>query len=135
MEKKDSFWSKRGSDSLMNQLVFIIIVIAFAAIMILFVTRYGNRAPIKEEIYAKQIALAIDKASAGTSIVIDVSEVYKDARKNNVNKVIEIDNANKNVIIHVSAGKGYSYGFFSTNFILWNVDDTKGEEKLTVKIE
>ncbi len=135
MKKNKFLVSKRGSDSLMNQLVFLIIVIAFAAIMILFVTRYGGRAPIKEEIYAKQIALAIDKARSGTSIIIDVSEVYTDARKNNVEKVIEIDNTQKKVIIHVAAGRGYSYGFFSNNLVSWNVDDTKGEEKLSLKIE
>ena len=119
----------------MNQIIFFIIIIAFAAIMILFVTRFGSRAAVKEEIYAKQIALAIDKAREGTSIVMDVSEIYKNARANGVEKVIDIDNINKVVVIHVISGKGYSYGFFNSNLISWNIEDTKkGEEKLTLKI-
>lgn len=132
----DLLKSKRADEPLMNQLIFFIIIIAFAVIMMAFVVRFGTQSSIKEEVYAKQIALAIDKARAGTNIVMDVSSIYKDGRKNNFeNGLITIDNNYKKVTIHLSSGKGYYFGFFSSNPVVWNIDDSvKGEEKLILNI-
>jgi hypothetical protein len=128
--------NKKGSDQLMNQIVFIIIIIVFSVVMITFVTRFGTRAAIKEEIFSKQIALAIDKARAGTSFVMDISELYSTARKNKVTRdFVSIDNTNKRIIVHVSSGSGYSYYYFSDNLITWNIDESvSGEEKLIINV-
>lgn len=126
---------RRGANLLMNHIVFIIIIAAFAAIMIMFIIRFGTQASIKEQIYAKQIALAIDKARAGTSITLDISELYDSTRESRFGgRIINIDNENKKVIIHLAAGNGYSYMFFNDNPVVWNIDEKKGEEKLTLHV-
>lgn len=128
--------SKRADEPLMNQIIFLIIILAFAVIMMMFIARFGNQSAIKEELYAKQIALAIDKARAGTNIVMDVSLIYKIAEEKQLagNK-ITIDNNNKKVIVRLDIGKGYSFGFFNNNSIAWNINDkVKGEEKLILNI-
>jgi hypothetical protein len=126
--------NKRGSNFLFDQIIFLVIIVAFAVIMIVFVARFGNSAGVKEQIYSKQIALTIDKARAGTQFTLDVSDIYKTANKNKfIGKYIEIDNLNKKVNLQLSSGKGYSYGFFSDNPISWNINDTNpGEEKLMI---
>jgi len=128
--------NKKADEPLINQIIFLIIIIAFAVIMIVFIVRYGTRTSIKEEVYAKQIALAIDKARTGTNIVMDVSSIYKDGRKNNLeNGLIIIDNNERKVNIHLSSGKGYSFGFFNGNPVAWNLNDSvKGEEKLIINV-
>jgi hypothetical protein len=124
--------NRKANESLMNQIIFVIIILAFAVIMIIFVVRFGSQAAMKEELYAKQIALAIDKARTGTGIVMDVSDIYKIAGEKQLtgDKII-IDNNNRKVTVRLDVGKGYSFGFFSNNSIAWNIDDkVKGEEKL-----
>jgi hypothetical protein len=124
--------NKKGADFLFDQIIFIIIILAFSVIMIVFVVRFGNQATIKEQIYAKQVALAIDKARVGTEIKMDISEFYNLAQKNKFNgKIIDIDNKNKKVMVFLSSGEGYSYNYFSGGQVSWNIDNSKkGEEKL-----
>ena len=124
--------NKKGSNFLFDQIIFIIIVVAFSVVMILFVTRFGNQAAIKEQTYSKQIALTIDKAMTGTQITMDISDIYKTASKNKfTGKSINIDNVNKKVTVQMSYGKGYSYSFFSDDPVLWNINDSvSGKEKL-----
>lgn len=124
---------KKGEEILLNQIVFIVIIIVFTIIMITFVTRYGNQSAIKEEKYAKQIALAIDKIKPGTSLKMDVSSIYEDARKNGVENPLRIDNNEKKVVVRLTKGEGYFYNFFN-NPVAWNIDDVKGKEKLIISL-
>lgn len=128
--------NKQASDTLWNQLIFIIIVVAFAALIMLFVVRFGSRAVLREEIYAKQIALAIDKAKPGTEIIMDISEVIKTAKDNKFKgDLIKIDNENNKVSVHLISGKGYSYTFFSDNEVAWNINEnSNGGGKLILHI-
>ena len=129
--------NKKGANFIFDQIIFIIIVVAFSVIMIVFVTRFGSQSAIKEQIYAKQIALAIDKARPGTQITMDISDIFNDVNKNKfTGKYIEIDNNNKKVIIHLITGNGYSYNYFSDSQISWNIDNSKiGEEKLILYVQ
>lgn len=127
--------SRRGVNLLMNQILFIILIVAFAAIMITFIVRFGTRASIQEQIYAKQIALAIEKARAGTSVTMDISELYSFIKENRFEgRIVNIDNENKKVIIHLASGTGYSFSFFNDNPVAWNIDQKKGEEKLILNV-
>jgi hypothetical protein len=128
--------NKRGSDELTEQIVFLIIILIFFVVMLAFVTRFGTRANLKEEIFSKQIALAIDKARSGTSFAIDVSDLYLTARSNHItSNLISIDNTNKRVVVHVVNGPGYSFSFFSDNQISWNTDEKIiGKEKLIINV-
>src|SRR3990167_2224816 len=93
---------KRGSNVLWDQTVFLIIVIGFGIIIMIFVTRFGSQASMKEEIYAKQIAIAIDKAKPGSGIIFDISEIAESAEKNKFKgDLIRIDNENKKVVVRV----------------------------------
>jgi hypothetical protein len=126
--------NKRGSSFLFDQIIFLLIIVAFSVIMMVFVSRAGNQATLKEQIYSKQIALAIDKARPGTQITMDLAELYRIKKTNKYEgNLLSIDNVNKKVIVQLTSGKGYSYSFFSDSLITWNIDEmNKGAEKLTI---
>ncbi len=132
-----SLLNKKKGNILWEQVVFILIIAGFAFIIMTFVTRFGSQAAIREEIYAKQIAVAIDKAKPGTGLVIDISEIIESANKNKFGgDFVRIDNENKKVVVRVTTGKGYSFGFFNDNQIAWNINlEEKGKEKLILRVE
>lgn len=122
--------NKKGSTKiLLSQIIWIVITAAFSVVMIAYVVMSGNQASVKEETYAKQIALAIDKAKSGTEIGVDISDIYKIAESNKFKgQIINIDNEKNIVEIHLAAGKGYSYRFFSDSDISWNINlDEEGK--------
>ena len=130
--------NKKGSSKLvLSQIVYIVIIVIFSVVMIVYVTRSGNQSSVKEEVYAKQIALSIDKAKSGTEIDVDISEIYKFAEGNKFKgQIINIDNEKNIVEVHLAVGKGYSYRFFSDADISWNINlDVEGKpDKLLIYV-
>lgn len=128
--------NKLGSSKLvLSQIVYIVIIVAFSVVMIAYVVRSGNQSSVKEEIYAKQIALSIDKAKSGTEIDVGITDLYKIAEVNKFKgQIINIDNEKKIVELHLALGKGYSYRFFSDSDISWNINlDAEGKpDKLLI---
>lgn len=114
---------KRGIDVLNNTLVFLLLNVIFFAIMFGFVARAGSGATVVEQVYAKQIALIIDQAKPGTNININIEEVYELADKNKFSRqnVIKIDNEKNKVYVQVDKGRGYSYNFFNSAEVVWEL--------------
>jgi len=69
----------------MENVILFIIIAVFAAAILLFVARAGSQVTVNEQIYAKQIALAIDKAKPGTQINLDISKLYDISEKVHTN--------------------------------------------------
>ena len=130
--------NKIGSSKLvLSQIVYIVIIVIFSVVMIAYVTRSGNQSSVKEEIYAKQIALFIDKAKPGTEIDVDITDLYKFAESNKFKgQMINISNEKNMVELHLAAGKGYSYRFFNDADISWNINlDAEGKpDKLLIYV-
>jgi len=120
--------NKRGSSKLvLMQIVFIVLIVIFSVGMIAYVVRAGNQSSVKEEIYSKQIALAIDKAKPGTEIDINLTDLNSIAQRNKYNlQIVNIDNKMRTVIVHLAPGNGYSYRFFSGSDISWNLNSNEG---------
>jgi len=114
---------KKATDLLNNTIVFLLLNVVFFGIMFGFVARAGSGATVTEQIYAKQIALIIDQAKPGTDININIEEVYELADKNKFSRqnVIKIDNENNKVHVQIAEGRGYSYNFFSSADIVWEL--------------
>jgi hypothetical protein len=125
--------NKRG-DLLHEELIFIILVIVFYSAMIIFSTRAGSGATFVEQTYAKKIALLIDQGKPGTTIELEVNDVFSIADKNKINRqeTITINNEKNNVIVKADKGEGYSFDFFSENTIKWGLN-TK-TQKLVLEI-
>ncbi|OYT35951.1 hypothetical protein B6U91_02195 [Candidatus Pacearchaeota archaeon ex4484_71] len=104
--------SKRGQ-ILVENLIFIILNLAFLAIMFLFVIKQGAGATILEQTYAKQISLIIDSAQPGAIIKINMADAKEVADEKGV-PFVDVVSFNKNsVTVKLSKGGGYTYTFFN----------------------
>ncbi len=103
---------KKGA-VLMENVVFIILNILFITILILFLLRQGQGAVVLEQSYAKQIALLIDSAKPGMTMVLDMEKAKKLAEKNGIDFEDIVIKANNVITVKLSEKGGYSYSFFN----------------------
>jgi len=103
---------KRGT-ILVENILFIILTIAFLTILILFFLKQGSGAIVLEQAYAKQKALMLNASKPGMILQLRVEKKKKKADDSNLafEDVIKIkDNF---VTVKVTENSGYSYGFFN----------------------
>jgi len=118
--------NKKGVSNIMENVVFILLVVAFMAIMLFALTRAGSQATLFEQVHAKQIALIINKAKPGMEVELDTFELQKIAKKNKfAGKIVDIDNKKNRVKVKLVKGKGYDYYYFSDIDVVWNLDKEK----------
>lgn len=127
--------NKRGEEeSLSFNVIYLVLAVMFFILMFPVPARAGGNSATYEQIYSKQIAILIDKSKPGTEIVLDISELIEKAEKNKFGgSVVSINNQEKKVSVNVLKGKGYSYQYFTSANVLWNVD--LENKKLILKIK
>lgn len=132
--------NKRGNEFLPEQIIFIVLNIAFFVILMIFIFKSSNGAIIYEQTYAKQIALLIDRAKPGTTLLLDIRDgmQVKDASKP-VEQVIKIDNEKKEVIVSLGSSSGYKFKYFSDygieysikkNYLILSINEKSGEDNV-----
>lgn len=125
--------NKKGVEWLNETIIFILLNIVFFAGILLFIWIKSSGAVIYEEVYAKQIALFIDEAKPGTEIILPVSELAEQARKNKFSgEIININPETSEVTVKVHEGSSYSYAYFSENVVAWGYKPE--EENLYLEI-
>jgi hypothetical protein len=124
MRKIDIFRlnNKKSESLIYPTVIFIILNILFFSILLLFVFKSSSGALIYEQVYAKQIALIIDKAKPDMEISIDFSEGIKIAKKNKLSeeqlkRIVEIDSKTNKIIVSLSNKGGYSFKYFPDYFV------------------
>ena len=124
--------NKKSVNILMENLVFILLVIFFVIAMYFVITRAGSQAILFEQVYAKQISLIINKAKPGIEIEMDIYDMNNIARKNKfTGNYINVDNNENRVNVRLVQGKGYDYYYFNDVDVVWNLD--KEKRKLFLK--
>ena len=103
--------NKKGDEPVLENVIFIIFVVVFFSIMFFYVARAGTNVSFYEQKYAKEIALLIDSAKSGTTIVIDVEDIIGHIINNNIEKPFIVEKGK--VIVALEQGKGYSYAYYS----------------------
>ncbi len=102
--------NKKGN-ILMENVVFIILVVLFFSILFIFVYKQTSNVSLVEEKAAKNIALIIDSANPGTEIILNVNDIL-DKRADNFNERAIVIERNF-VIVKLSAKSGHSYSYFN----------------------
>jgi len=115
---------KRGATELvMENLIFIILNIAFFASLLVFVVNSSSGNYAYEQLYAKKIAFMIDMARPGTNITLRLDELFRRASKNGFSgNVVSIDPKTNAVLVKVSERSGYEMRHFNPNAIVWKLD-------------
>lgn len=121
---------KKGA-ILMENVIFIILNILFIAILILFLLRQGQGAILLEQSYAKQIALLIDSAKPGMTIILDMSKAKDLAEKNGLEFKDIVINTNNVITVKLSEEGGYSYSYFNDVDVGKPYPDTSDPEDIT----
>ena len=103
---------KRGT-FLAENIIFIVLNLAFLIILMLSLFKQGSGAILLEQSYAKQIALLINSAPAGTEIQINMQEGFELADKNKVNRADVVNIYGNIVKVKLSEKGGYEYSFFN----------------------
>ncbi len=128
--------NKRGAEdtSLFESVIFIVLNVAFFAIMLVFVFKASSGALIYEQTYAKQIALLVDQAKPKMTVILDVGEGVEIARGNNmdISKIFSVDDESKGVSVRLSNSGGYNITYFSDYDVRL---DYKGGDVLTIFID
>ncbi len=125
---------KRGN-ILTENIIFIVLNLAFITILLLFIFTKTGSAAVLEEKYAKQIALLIDAAEPGMSIHLNMEDAIEKAQEEKIppNDIVRITG---NIItVRLNEGAGYSYSFFNDVEVNANFDTLNKKEYYLVITE
>jgi len=104
----------KAGNILTENVIFLVLNIAYITILLLFLFTRTGEAPVLEEKYAKQIALMIDASEPIMTVSVNMEDAIKLAQKNDF-PLDEIVTINDNVVTVKLYGESYgsSYSFFN----------------------
>ncbi len=106
--------SKKGDIDLMYTVMFLVLNFIFFTTLLAFVYRASTGTLVYEQLYAKQIAFAIDEAVPGMKIFIEMREGFEIAKKNKVtNTDFIVRLKDSKVLVRLGKEGGYFFSYFS----------------------
>lgn len=111
--------NKKGgvSQTLQNNVIFLVLAIFFFVILLVFVNSQMNGAKVWEDYYAKEITKLINTAKPGDQITINVQKGTVAAKRNglelNAEKLFIFNDVNKSVCVKFSVGRMTCYNYFN----------------------
>ncbi|MBI2448686.1 hypothetical protein HYV49_00125 [Candidatus Pacearchaeota archaeon] len=105
--------NKKGIELIMGTIVFMIFNLVYFSVLFIFVSRVGSGIAQYEELYAKQLALILDRvdSNAGNEIYFNINDGALLSEKKGFTPKINIEGNNLNV--QLIQGRGYEYSFFN----------------------
>ena len=114
----------KKANSLYEVTIFTIFALLIFSLIYFGLERVGNQASFYEQVYAKQIAILIDKAEPGMEINFNTFDMDEISQKNKFKgDVVKIDNELKNVKVCLTSGNCYKFDYFNNNKIVWSLDN------------
>jgi len=124
---------KRGEDTLLENIIFIILNLVYLAALVFFLSKQGSGVIILEQSYAKNIALLIDSSKPVMEMRLNMEDAMKLAEKNGIARedIVKIDG---NIVrVKLSEKGGYEYSFFN-NVDVTAYPDVSPEKYYIIKI-
>lgn len=125
--------------NLKANVIYIILAVAFIAVMFAFIWDQMGGASVWADYYSKEISRVVNSASPGQTITLDVHKATEIAYSNNIRdfkEVFQFDNTQNQICVKLSQGRKSCYYYFN------NVDITESKivlgkptNALTFKIE
>lgn len=127
--KRGLIFNKRGNRIVYPTIIFIVLNIAFFSLILIFVSQASNGVLVYEQVYAKEIALALDSSEPGMKIKINFDDGVEIGERNKKKSgFVEIDEKKKEVKIMLGLHGGYAMEYFSNN--LFDVSEKlEGKDK------
>ncbi|MDD5191842.1 MAG: hypothetical protein PHH54_04170 [Candidatus Nanoarchaeia archaeon] len=114
----------KKAELLQENVIFIVLNVAFFSIMILFLYLQSSSIHIKEEETAKQIALLIDASKPGSEIELNLENFFEKI-KINKERSITIDNNKNIVVVRGTENSLYEYSYFNEVNVEYNLKENK----------
>ncbi|MFH1359345.1 MAG: hypothetical protein ABIH37_05640 [archaeon] len=125
---------KASINPTLETVIYTVLIVALAAITLFFIVRPSVGVTAHEQIFAKKIALEIDKTEPGMKIYMDIYDMYKIAKESKFKgKIVDINNDLNKVNVKLTKGDGYNFYYFSDVNVVWNIDTDKKELMLDIK--
>tara|TARA_Y100000310_G_scaffold223934_1_gene225808 strand:+ start:2514 stop:2924 length:411 start_codon:yes stop_codon:yes gene_type:complete len=106
------FRDKRGSELVTESAIGIVLVVVFFGIMFLGVSRVSDNTALYEQVYSKEIALAIDSSYPGMTLSYDLFEISERISRVGIENVVSFRDNRVTVRLKEDSG-GYSTKYFS----------------------
>jgi len=103
-------------DILMDNVIYLILLIIFFVGMMAFVNSKMNGAAVWEDYYAKELVKVIDLSEPGDIVILDVQKATEIAQKNkiaNFEDIFSFNNVNNEVCVRLSLGKASCFYYFN----------------------
>ena len=126
--------NKKAENLLTENAIFIIIAVAFIAMLFTFVANKSFSGNALEESYAKKLALMIDSARPGTYAEINIDNLLE-KKTASMSDADVFSISGNTVTVKLSSGSGYSYNFFNDVNVKWTIKPESGSKFLTLEIE
>jgi hypothetical protein len=116
--------NKRGDTVIYETVIFVVLNVAFFAVMLLFIWRAASDSVVYEQAYSKEVALMISNAKPGLTYFFDMRvpiAMVKDNKwmksslsdKEILNKLITIKSEDNLVIATFTTNGGHSFRYFT----------------------
>ncbi len=127
--KLQSIKNKKSQALLTENVVFIVIAVAFMAMLFAFLYRVSSTEKIIEEGTAKKLVLMIDSAKPGTIIEMNINNLL--AKKQDSIADIEMITISGNTLtVKLTEKSGYSYSFFNSVLVKTSIESPDAQNKL-----
>jgi hypothetical protein len=124
MEKMRVLGNRRGDNLIYETVIFIVLNIIFFVVLLLFVGRATSGAGFLEQTYVKQIALIVDQAKPGMTVIFSMQDAVDLVKKLDKSKegwandkilaeVVKINQEENKVIVKIGSRGGHSFRYFS----------------------
>ena len=103
-------------DIVMDNVIYLILLIMFFVGMLAFVNSKMNGAAVWEDYYAKEIVKIIDSSKPGDEIILDVHKATEVAKANKIadfEQIFHFYNNASEVCVKLSAGRSSCYSYFN----------------------
>jgi len=104
---------KKGT-ILLENVIFIILNLAFITIIVLFLLKQGSGAVVLEQSYAKKITLLIDSGKPVMEMKLNMQDAFDLAEKNGISREDIVKIEGNIVTVKLTSKGGYQYSFFNS---------------------
>lgn len=107
---------KRRGELLVENIIFIVLNLAFLSILVVFLMNQGSSGTLLEDAYSKNIALLIDSARPGSIMKINMNDGFEISKKEkfDFSQVVKIKD--RRVVVNLDGKEGKEYDFFTDYF-------------------
>ena len=104
---------KRRGEILVENIIFIVLNLAFLTILTLFLFQQGSSGALLEDAYSKQIALIADSAKPNMIVRLNMKEALELAQENGIDLDKVVTQQDNFITVKLSERGGKSYPFFN----------------------